>query len=359
MRIAMIGSRGLPAGVGGVERVVERLTRGLVARGHEVLVYGRRNYVGAARPNVGRCVVTTGLSGKHGDAFTHTATACWDVLRRDVDVVHVHSPGPAIWSWLPALRRPVVLTVHAPDWRREKWSPPAKLALQAGLAVGLRVAKTVTAVSKHLAEELHERSGRSIEWIPNGAPEISPSPARGARSLSLPAGGFALHVGRIVPEKRLHVLLDAWSRAKLPWPLLVAAEDGEPGYTRRCRRMAPPGVQFLGPQFGANLAELYANAAMVIQPSVLEGASLVLLEAAAWGRCLIVADIPANREILGEAGVYVPPDESGELARQIVRYSKDTALRESLGRNAQRRVQEAFSMDDIVVRYQRVYERLL
>ena len=134
MRIAMIGSRGIPARIGGVEHVVEDLTRHLVARGHDVIVYGRKHYLaGAGQPQAGRCIVTAGLSGKHLDTFTHSASAACDVLRRKVDVVHIHSPGPALWSWLPAMAAlPVVFTVHAPDWQREKWSLPAKCVIRGG-----------------------------------------------------------------------------------------------------------------------------------------------------------------------------------------------------------------------------------
>lgn len=136
MRIAMVGVRGIPASVGGAEHVVEELTRELVARGHEVIVYSRRHYVGnSPPPPFGRRIITAGLPGKHTETFTHTATALVDVLGRRVDLVHLHSPGPASLIWLPKLAGiPTVLTIHAPDWERDKWSPgPLGPAVPAGL----------------------------------------------------------------------------------------------------------------------------------------------------------------------------------------------------------------------------------
>lgn len=359
MRIAMIGSRGIPAEVGGVERVVEQLTRGLVARGHEVLVYGRRHYVGRAQPEVGRLIVTPGLSGSRWDTLTHSATASLDVLRRDVDLVHVHSPGPALWSWLPALRRPVVFTVHAPDWRREKWSPWGQAVLRKGLRVGGRVARAITAVSPSLAADLESQLARPVTCVPNAAPRITPRPTDRIRPWGLESNQYALHVGRIVPEKRLHVLLEAWGKANLSQPLVVAAGEGETPYARQCHQIAPPNVLFVGPQFGEALAELYSNAAMVIQPSALEGASLVVLEAAAYGRCLLLTEIEANREILGDAGAYFSVDDLAELARQIVRYMSDPALRASLGQRARTHVTGRFGEDKIVSGYERVYNVVL
>ena len=356
MRIAMIGSRGIPAGVGGVERVVESLTRELTLLGHDVLVYGRGRYVGGGRAEFGRCIVTPGLDGKHLETITHTATATWDVLRRDVDIIHVHSPGPALWSWIPAAgRRPVVFTVHAPDWRREKWSLPARAVLQAGLEIGMRTGRAVTAVSRNLAAELQSRFRRSVVYVPNGVAAVTGLAPDRIRRWSLETDGFALHAGRIVPEKRLDVLLEAWKQAQLPIPLVIAAESSENNYAQRCLRSAPPGVRFVGPQYGAMLGELYSNAAMVIQPSVLEGASLVVLEAAGYGRCVVSADIPANREILGGGGIYFTPDNPAELAERIRRCYHEASLREDLGRKARRRVRSVFSSAKVAKQMEGVY----
>ena len=214
MRIAMIGSRGIPARAGGVERVVEELTRELSARGHEVLVYARPGYARQPWSGPGRIIPTPGLPGKHLDAITHTATAMLAVSRRGADVVHIHSPGPALWSWLAAARGlPIVLTVHAPDWRREKWTVPARLALRAGLALGMRLARAVTAVSPCLAEELTKTFGRQVLCIPNAVRPVQPVPARAIRAWGLKPDAYGLYVGRIEPEKRLDFLLRAWRGA--------------------------------------------------------------------------------------------------------------------------------------------------
>ncbi len=357
----MIGSRGIPARIGGVEHVVESLTRHLAELGHDVLVYGRGHYlVGAGNPQAGRSIVTCGFSGKHLDTFTHSASAAWDVLRRNVDIVHVHSPGPALWSWLPALAGlPIVFTVHAPDWERDKWSLPARCVIRGGLSAGMKFARAVTAVSEHLAAELSSEFDRPVICVPNGAEPADTVEADLIRQLGLTKDGFALHVGRIVPEKRLHVLLEAWSLAAMPIPLIVAAEDSEKDYARQCRKNAPPGVRFVGPQHGKMLAELYSNAAMIVQPSLLEGASLVLLESASYGRCVVLTDIPANREILGEAGIYFSGTDIAELAGAINRCYSDISMREDIGRRARQRVMEKFAISDVAVRMEAVYKSVL
>jgi len=363
MRVAMIGTRGMPAAAGGVERVVAELAGALVGRGHEVLVYARPWYLrgagGAADAGGVRVITTPGLPGKHTDTVTHTATAMWDVLRRDVDVVHVHSPGPALLSFVPALAgRRVVLTVHAPDWRRARWSLPARAALRAGLTVGMRTASAVTAVAPHLAEHLRRTFGRDVSYIPNGVGERSRRARResGLDEFGLTSGQYVLCVGRIVPEKRLDLLIDAWGTGRIPLPLAVVGDaTGESAYAAACRKRATEQVRFLGPRFGEALEALYDGAAAIAHPSELEGMSLVLLEAAAHGCCIVARDMPANRAVLGEAMATFADDSPQTLANTIIECVQDVDLRLGLGRRARDRVLGRFSWPRIAAEYERVY----
>jgi len=367
MRIAMVGLRGLPARGGGVERVVECLSDELVRRGHAIIVYGRRNYLRGAPPwPDGQVVLTPGVGGKNLETFTHTATALWDVMRRDVDVVHVHSPGPALWSWLAALGgRAVVFTVHAADWRRYKWSVPAKVMLNVGLGIGMRVAREVTCVSQPLAEELSERFGRDVTFVPNSVGAVhpvSPGDVLGDPRWSLRPDRYALFVGRIEPEKRLDVLLKAWKRASVDledYQLAVVGDFMSTPYGRKCRRIAPERTVFLGPQHARHLAELYSNAAIVVQPSVLEGMSLVLLEAAAYGRCILASEIQENVAVLGDCGIYFKGDDVDELSALICRYLRDERARSFVGGQAGLAVAQKPSWTDIAITMERIYHRAL
>ena len=357
MRIAMIGSRGIPAHSGGVERVVEELTRELASRGHEVLVYCRGHYVrGLPKPDIARQIVTPGLGGRHFDTITHTATAMLDVLGRGVDVVHIHSPGPAILSWIPAARHlPVVLTVHAPDWQRDKWSPWARAMLRLGLACGMKLAAEVTAVGWPLTAELSGRFGRPVHYVPNGVRCRDALAPKEILRWGLGPDGYVLYVGRIEPEKRLDLLLAAWSRTASGRPLVVVGDAQENAYARSCRRQAGENVLLVGPQHGRALEELYSNAALVVQPSVLEGMSLVLLEAASFGRCVLASDIAANVETLGPSAVYFPVDDVSELAGQIRRCLEREELRLSVGQQAKDWVRTRHEWRTAADRMERIY----
>jgi glycosyltransferase involved in cell wall biosynthesis len=364
MRIAMLGVRGLPARGGGAESVVQALAEHLGARGHDVIVYGRKHYVaGVPSWRAGRVIVTAGATGKNFETIIHTATAIWDLLRRNVDVVHIHSPGPALWSWVPLMaRKPVVFTVHAPDWRRDKWSRPGRAMLRLGLAVGMRSARAVTAVSRPLADELSDRFGREVVFVPNATDSVEAVAARRIAQWHLRSDGYVLYVGRIEPEKRLELLLRAWRDVLLKetrYKLVVVGDFRANSYGRRCRRMGGAGVVFLGPQWGGALAELYSHAAMVVQPSVLEGMSLVLLEAAAYGRCIVATRIPENEEVLGDAAVYFSRDNGVELADKVCRYLQCQADRHSLGDRARTVVSSGCSWASVADTMEEVYRHVL
>ncbi|NLW87718.1 MAG: glycosyltransferase family 4 protein [Planctomycetes bacterium] len=360
MRIAMAGCRGIPARWGGVERVVEDITAELSHMGHEVIVYGRGGYVPVDQPpTAGRVIVTPGLGGKHLDAITHTFTAMLDVKRRGVDVLHVHSPGPALTSFIAAGHMPIVFTVHAPDWRRDKWSRMAKCVLEAGLACGMKRASAVTAVSEPLARELSARFGRHVEYVPNG---VRP-PRAGARAdvndMGLTADDYALFVGRIVPEKRLDLLIKCWAGLNVTSTLAVAGEMCSDAYCRHCRDLAQGlNVKFLGGVYGPRLESLYANAAVVVQPSVLEGMSLVLLEAASHARCIVCSDIEENVALLGEAGVYFRVDDGAQLVAALSRCSLEEAFRRRMGSMALSRA-KLFDVSRSARSYEAIYTRLV
>jgi glycosyltransferase involved in cell wall biosynthesis len=363
MRIAMVGVRGIPAHVGGAEHVVEELTRELTARGHEVLVYCRKSYIaGWPPPAFGQQIITKNLSGKHLETITHTATALLNVLGRHVDVVHLHSPGPALMSWLPALVGiPLVLTIHAPDWLRKKWSPSAKFVLRRGLVCGMRRANEVTAVGKTLAEQLAGEFGREVHHVPNGVRGVQALPPKTIARWNLDRCRYVLTVGRIVPEKRLDLLVEAWADQpdKAGVNLVVVGDVGDNRYDLSCRVHAGSDVMFLGAQYGEVLSELFSNAEVVVLPSSLEGMSMVLLEAAAHGRCILAADIQANLDTMGDSILYFHSEDRTDLGRQLCRLLRSEELRCALGDSAKGHVLASYDWSATAEQMERIYRRAI
>ncbi len=299
----MLGLKGIPATFGGVERHVEELSARLVERGHEVTVYCRRNYTPSGQLHRGvRLRILPSLSTKHLDAISHTALAAADIAARQFDVVHFHSVGPALLSFLPriASRRPcaVVATVHAMDWRRRKWGPLARWCLRRGAWAAVTFPQRTIVVSRQM-EEYFGRRGKRVVHIPNGVEAPCHAPLDELRRLGIEKDRYVLWMGRFVPEKRVEDLIAAFRRLSGDMRLLLAGEVNESDpYFKFLRSAAggAPRIIFPGGLYGRAKTEALTNAALVALTSDLEGFPIALLEGMRYGRPVLASDIPENLE---------------------------------------------------------------
>ncbi len=301
LSIAMIGTRGLPASYGGVEVAVEQLSRELAKRGHRVSVYGRSAYCDPKLEEIDGVeqITLPQINTKHLEALSHTMLSTMHaVTRRRFDVIHFHATGPTILSLATrALGVPTVATVHGLDWRREKWGATARQTLRVAARVAATVPNQTIAVSQELERFLNSHYNTSTTYIPNGVnlSELDePAPVPG-----LEPGRFVLHLGRIVPEKQAHTLIEAFRHVPSEFRLaIVGPSSHSDAYMREVEELAQRDerVLLLGPRYGAEKAWLLQNAAVFVQPSTLEGLPIALLEALAHDRFTIVSDIPENVE---------------------------------------------------------------
>jgi len=306
LRIAMLGLRGVPATYGGIERHVEEIGARLAAMGHDVTVFCRTNYaperVTEYRGMRLRYLPTIGT--KHLDAIVHTALASAASIP-GFDVHHYHALGPGLLSPLSKYvsRAAVVQTIHGLDHERAKWGRFAKRTLSLAERMSARVPDETIVISKPLADHYRTRFGRATTVIPNGVVPVAPVAAGATLARhGLTPGRYLLFVGRLVPEKAPHLLVEAF--AKLEGDLRLAIVGGSSfsdEYVNRLRRMAASDsrIVFTGYAYGEQLAELYTNAAAFVSPSTLEaGPPLTMLEALSFGIPVVVSDIPTHMEAL-------------------------------------------------------------
>jgi glycosyltransferase involved in cell wall biosynthesis len=369
MKIAMIGSRGVPATFGGIEHHVEELGSRLVDRGHTVVVYSRTNYI--ERPvdqyrgmRVRRLPT---VNSKHLDAIVHSFVSTLDAMRARFDVVHYHAIGPGIPAVLPRYlsRSGVALTVHGRDGERAKWGAGAHRVLSAAEWLSAKVPDATIVVSQDLQRHYTEAYDRHAFWIPNGVDEPEPKQADEISSRwGLESGSYILFVGRIVPEKAPDLLVRAFKRIPGERRLVVAGGSSfTDDFVRSLQGAAgkDPRVLLTGYVYGDTLRELYSNAAAFVLPSSLEGLPLTLLEAVSYGIPVVASDIPPHVEILGQ-------DAPG---RRLFSSGSEDELLGALGRaldgDAERAGALAFR-GDVLARYrwdsaaeetERVYERIL
>ncbi|MAS54335.1 MAG: glycosyltransferase family 4 protein [Nocardioides sp.] len=337
LKIAMLGTRGLPASFGGVEHHVEQIGARLVERGHQVTVYSQSRY-GDGEPlteHLGMRVVTMPTVPVRGfEALCHSALSTVHGLFRGHDVFHYHAVGPGLLSPLARFgsRGAVVQTVHGLDADRAKWGGGARSVLNAATWLSARVPDTTITVSQALADHYAARYERACEYVPNGVnmkPRRHPQLIRDAYGLS--GRDYFLFVGRLVPEKRPDLLLKAFAQVRTDKKLvLVGGSSHTDDYVEELRALAAqdPRVIMPGYLYGDVLDELFTNAAGFVQPSALEGLPLTLLEAMGSGLPVVVSDIDPHLEIVGRdragARVFRDGDQVG-LTDALRKVAEDTA----------------------------------
>ncbi len=365
MKIAMIGQKGIPATFGGIETCVEHLSAALVARGHEVTAYCRRNYTPANTPASYHGIdlrILSSIPTKHLDALSHTAFSLLDIIGSDVDLIHLHSVGPAALAPLARLTgRPTVVTIHAADWLRAKWSPAARFALRHALDIAVRYANLLTTVSLSMVDFLADTYAVKALYIPNGIAVRKASPLDLSDRFGISAQRFVLFAGRLVQEKDVHVLIQAFQNliaqpAFADTHLLLAGDSSfSDPYVLQLRRLAGSATHFLGVVDPASLASLYSQADVCVLPSHLEGMPLVLLEAASHNCPVIASDIPANRQTLDKFAHYFSPRSVQALQNALAKLLSNPQPGAQLAREARRYVTSSFSWDRIAQQMEDAY----
>ncbi len=362
MRIAMIGQKGVPATYGGIERHVEEIATRLGARGHEVSVYCRLYYTppGATLPGV-HVLRRPSIHTKHLDTVTHVMWSTLESLVRRYDIVHFHALGPSLFAGLPRLTGArTVVTVHGLDWQRQKWGRFAQWYLKQCEGPAAHFPDRTIVVSKTLRQHFREHHHCDAVFIPNGTNLPTPRPARKLHTLGLAPGKYVLFVGRLVPEKGVHYLCEAFSRIDTDLKLaLVGGLSFSQDYLDKLKRYESDRIRFLDYMYGETLEELWSNAYVVVQPSVMEGLSIALLEALSYSRCVLISDIPENREVAEECAPMFRSQDVGDLERQLTRLIAEPALVKQYESRARAHIAEHYSWDTVTADTEAVYLDLL
>jgi glycosyltransferase involved in cell wall biosynthesis len=362
VRIAFIGTRGVPASYSGFETFVEQLGSRLVERGHDVTVYCRKHHVGSVGPRYRgmRLVTIPGLATKHLDTISHTLVSCLHALFQPYDVVVMSIAGNSPLAWIPRLRGArVILTVDGSDWRRRKWGPLARAYIRLAERLAIRLPDVTVTDSRVMHRYYVERFGADTECICYGADV--PPPARQGKlaELGLRPRDYILLVGRLVPENCAHHLVDAFERLQTDLKCVVVGDAPyERAYIADLKRRGPS-VLFTGYLFGDEYRELMHNAHVVVLCSEVGGTHPVLVEAMSVGNCVIVNDTPANLEVVGDAGIPYAGDRGAEALREVLEeLLGDEERIERFRGLAAMRANGRYSWDGVTDQYEVLFARL-
>ena len=335
MRIAMIGHKRIPSREGGVEVVVEELSLRLTAKGNRVDAYnrfghhvsgkkydqeygwkGRKFYRGV------RVYIVPTFRRSSLNAIVYSFFATIMALFHHYDVIHYHAEGPCAMLWLPHfLKRRIVVTVHGLDWQRAKWGNLASFVIKFGERMAAKYADDIIVLSENVKQYFADTYHREVTYIPNGISRPDPQGAALiGEKYGLEKDGYFLFLGRIVPEKGLHYLIEAFSGLETDKKLVIAGGSSQAmDYMEQIHRMAAKDERILMTDFvqGQVLEELYANAYAFVLPSDVEGMALTLLEAMSYGDCCLVSDIRENTEVVEDKALTFKKGDVEDLRRQL------------------------------------------
>lgn len=360
LKIAFLGLKGIPFPAG-IENFTEEVGARLAARGHQVTVYVRP-YVEVGDQYKGmRIVHLPSVNTKHLDAITHTMIASVHVLGSDADIVHFHALGPSVFAWLPRLfGRTTVSQVHGLDWERVKWGWFARQCLRAAEYAALYFPHRTMAISRGLAGYFASQYGREVDYVPTGVTPGEVQAPMLIREFGLEGDDYVLFLGRLVPEKGCHYLLEAWAGLDTTRKLVIAGPASHTeDYAEALRRAAGPNVIFTGAVTGRLLEELYSHAYLYVLPSDVEGLPHSLLHALSFGKCVLASDIDANREAMGECGVTFRKSDVADLRARLAELLADPARVKALAAEGPARVEREYTWDAVVDRMEASYRTAL
>ena len=315
----MIGHKRIPSREGGVEIVVEELATRMAARGNRVVAYNRKghNVAGAEFDDTVntsnepfsyrgvRVIPVTTIDAKGMAALSSSFFATLKAIAAKPDVIHYHAEGPCVmlrlahWAGIRT-----VATIHGLDWQRAKWGKFASTYLKFGERTAARCADEVIVLSRNMQEYFKNTYGRDTWFIPNGIERKQPVAAQKiTNKYGLHKDDYMLFLGRIVPEKGVHYLIEAFRKLDTDKKLVIAggASDSTE-YYEQIKQMAAqdPRIILTGFVQGRMLQELYSNAYIYVLPSDLEGMPMSLLEAMSYGNCCLTSDIAECAEVVGD-----------------------------------------------------------
>lgn len=356
MRIALIGTRGIPAAYSGFETAVENLAREFTARGHEVTVYCRPHMTERKDEHAGaRLVHLPTVRNKYLDTLVHTSVSTGHMVGRerpDVAIYFIAGNAPVV----PFARMagvPSILQIDGMDSERAKWPRAAKAIIRQFEHMSAAAATIAVTDSESVADLYEQRFGRRLLAIPYGADLPDPGTTAALDELGLTPGEYILFVGRLVPENNAHLLTQAYDSLDTDWPLVVVGDAPyADDYIAELRGHASERVLFPGYVFGDGYAELVNNCGVMCAPTEVGGTHPVIVEAMAAGAPLVVSDHGPNLEVVGDAAAtFSLAAAPASLAKELERLINDAERRRRLGSSASQRAHHRFSWGTCAQRY--------
>jgi glycosyltransferase involved in cell wall biosynthesis len=357
MRIALLGTRGIPANYGGFETFAEELSVRLVERGHEVTVYCRQQNDAPEYRGVRLRHLPT-IRHKYFDTVMHTGLSTADLLLRRFDVVLYCNAANAAFTLFPRLLgMPTALNVDGVERHRKKWNQVAKAYYLLSEWVATWSASRVVTDAENIREYYYERYGKDSIFIPYGA-EVGPVPQSNlVRELGLEPRKYVLYVSRLEPENNALLVREAFESVETDFKLaIVGSAPYADEYIRQVKNTRDERILFPGAIYGEGYKQLQSHCYAYVQATEVGGTHPALIEAMGRGALVLYLDTPENSEVGGDAAVPFNNDLREKL-QWAVRVSEEE--RDSWGAKAMQRVERLYSWNAVTDAYEELFRSLL
>jgi glycosyltransferase involved in cell wall biosynthesis len=362
MRIAILGTRGIPASYGGFETFAEHLATRLVARGHEVTVYCRAHYVSPRQLEYHgvRLEVLPTIRHKYFDTVIHTFLSAIHAVSGRYDAALICNCANAPFS--PILRltgTPVAINVDGLEHKRKKWGWLGRRYYRLAEYLSTLLPNEMVTDAQVIQDYYLTRHNAQSTMIAYGS-EIERRPDRAAvRKWRVEPNRYVLYVSRLEPENNAHLVIEAFKKVRTAYRLLIV---GDAPYAEhyinslKAQARGDKRIIFTGFVFGQDYRALQQNAYCYIHATEVGGTHPALLEAMGYGNCVLTLATPENIEVVGEAGV--PYIDEFDLAEKLQRVLRDGSLVQAFRNRAQQRIQSHYDWDTVVDQYEQLFARM-
>ena len=360
MNIAMIGHKQVPSREGGIEVVVSELAYRMAEKGNSVTCFNRKGGR-EAENRVPYKIITVPTIQKKGLAAA--SSSFFSAVRAAAgryDVVHFHAEGPAFMCRIPKLvGKKVIVTVHGLDHQRAKWGRFASAYIKGGEKNAVKYADHIIVLSRNVQQYFLDTYARETVYIPNGIerPEKK-GPDLITKKYGLEKNGYILFVGRLVPEKGLTYLIEAFKKTDTGKKLVIAGGSSDTDiFTGELKKACEDDdrIIFTGFATGRLLEELYSNAYVYVLPSDVEGMPLTLLEAMSYGNCCLTSDIAECTEVTEDKALSFKKGDPADLKEKLQYLIKNEDIVSYYKANASDYICSRYNWDEVTDRTLMLY----
>lgn len=369
MKIAMIGHKRVPSREGGVEVVVEELSTRLVKLDYKVDIYNRKGknvqdknadrekrklkqYKGA------RIITIPTINKKGVDALIYSFLATLIALFGQYDVLHYHAEGSCAMLWIPHLfKKRIVVTIHGLDWKRSKWGGFATKYIKFGEKCAVKYADEIIVLSEGVQKYFKDTYDRDTNFIPNGVNKPNIKEANIIKEkYGLVKDNYILFLARIVPEKGLHYLIDAYNQIDTDKKLVIAGGASHTNdYLQEIKKKISKNDKIIMTGFvqGEELEELFSNCCFYCLPSDIEGMPISLLEAMSYGCKCLVSNIEENVQVCKD---YAETFEKSNVVDLKNKMEKCLRLQENEKKEIINYITNQYSWDEVIIKTESLYK---